>query len=183
MNSIMTWQELLVPVDVGRADVLGPYTQEFVSATVALHDAAWFAHAGEPLGDHGVERVTGWEAALRVFREPKEIYWEGHLATPMWLVVETLDKHPDRREWVTRANRAALMKVNVHGHTPRAIAVLDGMLLGDHVHEYFELLLGEIALQDILGCTYFRQQLEWWHAGRFPCGWVGDWPAGKMRVL
>ena len=28
----------------------------------------------------------------------------------------------------------------------------------------------------------FREQLAWFQVGRFPCGWDGDWPNGRMRV-
>jgi hypothetical protein len=44
------------------------------------------------------------------------------------------------------------------------------------------MLLAEIIGSPEAECTYFREQLPWFHAGRFPCGWDGDWPSGRMRV-
>ena len=44
------------------------------------------------------------------------------------------------------------------------------------------MLLVEIIASPEAECTYFREQLPWFHAGHFPCGWDGDWPSGRMRV-
>jgi hypothetical protein len=43
------------------------------------------------------------------------------------------------------------------------------------------MLLVEIITPEA-NCTYFREQLTWFQAGHFPCGWQGDWPTAKMRV-
>jgi hypothetical protein len=44
------------------------------------------------------------------------------------------------------------------------------------------MLLVEIVASPEAECTYFREQLSWFHAGHLPCGWDGDWPSGRMRV-
>jgi hypothetical protein len=31
-------------------------------------------------------------------------------------------------------------------------------------------------------CFFFLELLTVYEAGHFPCGWVGDWPRGKLVV-
>ena len=56
-------------------------------------------------------------------------------------------------------------------------------LLFEYLYEFISMLLVEIIASPEAECTYFREQLPWFHAGRFPCGWEGDWPNGRMRVF
>jgi hypothetical protein len=32
-------------------------------------------------------------------------------------------------------------------------------------------------------CFYFLELFEVYEAGHFPCGWKGEWPAGKLVVF
>jgi hypothetical protein len=53
----------------------------------------------------------------------------------------------------------------------------------EYLYEFISWLLAEIIGGEQVGSTYFREQLEWFHAGHFPSGWEGVWPAGRMRVF
>ena len=52
-----------------------------------------------------------------------------------------------------------------------------------YVNHWMRFLASEIITSDQVDCTHFREQLQWFYAGNFPCGWDGDWPVGKMKVF
>ena len=179
---MMSWQELLAPFKSDRELLLGPFTHQFVSATMALEDAPWFHRVGQVKDEQSVTSVASWSDALTVFDKTDERYHQGHLAAPMWLVIDTVDRYPERSGWVETAYSTARDRLDPHV-SPTGVALPPGVFLGDHVIEYVHFLLMEIAVQDIVSCSYFREQLPWWAAGHFPCGWDGTWPVGRLRVL
>jgi hypothetical protein len=65
---------------------------------------------------------------------------------------------------------------------PRSRPRADRDNVYEYLYEFVSMLLAEIIASPEAECTYFREQLPWFHAGHFPCGWDGDWPHGHMRV-
>ena len=130
----------------------------------------------------------------------------GTLNAPNVLLTERIDREAALFESVTRKADAAVAALprrhyaaakDVGALVPRDAwpqragfdesgPGISGMVtLGDYAHEYLKLLFREIYAGDLTEprCTYFRDQLGWFCAGLLPCGWDGDWPDGRMRVL
>jgi hypothetical protein len=178
-----SWQELLSHYGVVKNHDMGPFTGQLASAIVALQDAAWFEHAGAPLpAQSGAVAASSWAAVLAIFDDDPHYSSLGHLSAPELAVNVSIDEHNDRVPWIARAYDLARDTVSVAALLPQVLPVPDKILLGDHVHMYFRYLLIEIGTQDVNPCTYFREQLAWWHAGHVPCGWSGEWPLGQHRV-
>ena len=41
----------------------------------------------------------------------------------------------------------------------------------------------EIEYADLIPPRYFKDRLDWYLAGHFPCGWEGDFPEGRLIVF
>lgn len=150
---------------------------------VALHDIPWFQRAGEPIGDQRVVTVAGWADALAIVERGREGYSErGILLAPRHAVIDALDRQPALRERADGAAAEALRDITASLHVPAAVPAFTRLALADHVASYCRLLVTELVVQEVTTCTYFRDQLAWWRAGHFPCGWDGTWPAGALRV-
>jgi len=151
---------------------------------VALHDIPWFQRAGQPITDERVIRVDSWSDALAIVERGSEGYSErGILLAPKHAVIEALDREPALRERAETATAEALRNMTASLHVPASVPAFTRLALADHVASYCRLLVTELVVKDVTTCTYFRDQLAWWRAGHFPCGWIGAWPAGAMRVF
>jgi len=183
---MIRWQDLLSRIRSVKADTWGPFSKEMGSAIVALQDAPWFERVGLPIQEpDGIVRASSWDEALSILRvvEGGPYTAFGHLRAATNAVLAAADRAPERREWISRAYKLARETVNAHTFVPGAVPAGLSSDLGDHVHKYQQYLLTEIAVQDLTPCTFFREQLAWYVAGHFPCGWVGEWPEGCHRVF
>ena len=150
---------------------------------IALHDIPWFQRAGEAITNERVVVVGSWRDALAIVEGGREGYSErGILLAPKHAVIEALDRQPALRERADHAAADALRRMTASLHVPASVPAFTRLALADHVASYCRLLVTELVVQEVTTCTYFRDQLVWWRAGHFPCGWDGNWPAGAMRV-
>lgn len=163
----------------------------------------WLANIGQPSDrDHEVDRVDTIDDALAMFgaylqreRRLAGVGANGTLARPADALLAFADQHPDLYAAPNAAAHAALDAMgNYHGTAGAAIAARMGpdvetieadIAAGDYVTDYVRFLFLEIAFGDRLATrsTYFRDQLAWWVAGFFPCGWSGSWPEGRLRIF
>lgn len=158
------------------------------AATSALveADGRWLTSVGQPTArDAGVVRVTAWADAVSVFHGEASVNPNGTLDAPMELIITAADEHPDRYDVANAAAHAALDALNFSSSIPEELGMDDNVALGDYFTEFVRFLFLEIYLGDRMTqpCTYFRDQLGWFVAGFFPCGWEGEWPHGRMRVF
>lgn len=179
-----TWHDLLNTITRVRKEPTkyGPHTRELGSAIAVLQDAEWYASVGTPSPlDERVVRLGSWDEAWAVLDDPPG-YFRGVLVRPADLVMAARKADPQTDEWWHMAR--GLFEDAVTVDNPPT----EGWKLGrrakalDYLTWTFERLLEEIIVADRVDCTYFREQLQWFAAGYFPCGWEGDWPVGKMRV-
>lgn len=179
-----TWQQLLGKVSsVGKAP-FGPHTAAVSSAIHALQDAAWYRHVGAPSAlDHTVQRVASWEAALAIFQDTASYVRAGVLAGPWTEAVRVQDARPELHESWHAALALCRETVDLESPSVPGATVETNVLLLDYLRDFVNLVLVEIIYTDEIRSTYFREQLQWFAAGYFPCGWVGEWPAGRMRVF
>jgi hypothetical protein len=186
-----TWTELLSRPYSGPLHY-GPRSAEVVAALWALKDIPWFRRVGQSLpADANVTAVASWKDACEIFddEDGKRYNCNGHLVA----VAEPLElaQPPDseRHEWWRLARKRASGFVNPYPAIPSDVPAERRDFIDENALEFASMLLAEIidtappAPPAIRGFTYFREQLQWFYAGHFPCGWDGEWPSGRMRVF
>lgn len=180
-----TWQELLEVSDghAGGADEpWGPNSRLVRRAATILRQTAYYCHAGQPLADDRVAPLATWVEVLD--------WLEAHAVTgthPGALDARyrgALKESPKVRGWwrhateVFRSSTEIPLPAVARQWTPRQRGLLAELLDDVRWWAVFELVAPELA-----DATYFRELLQWLHAGRLPCGWDGTYPQGRIRVF
>jgi len=178
-----SWQDLL-PGDVEfegvSEDDFGPRSHIVMSACKALLETPWFAHVGEPLPNATVVIVKSWEEALDWIDE-HHVDGNGHPPNLGTRLKAMLDANPHEDAWWRKAADELCQRFGYK--PPKGRSMYQEGCFGDYMIDFAWWLAAEIIFDDRAGSTYFRELLAWFHAGRFPCGWEGDWPIGKLRVF
>jgi len=187
-TTLTPWTELLSKRWSNVNAEYGPNSQDVTSALMALDKLRWLEQVGAPWQERVVlapERVTvvrSWDEALTIFGEDLRYNANGVLEAPCARVDPLLERDPERKAWWQRAREEAKRYTVLRGWAPQTLAREQRDLIFEYLYEFVSMLLAEIIASPDAECTYFREQLAWFHSGRFPCGWDGDWPAGRMRV-
>jgi hypothetical protein len=182
--ALKTWEQLLTKLTAVRhdPDKFGPNSRAVGSAIIALQDATWYSAVGTPSPlDERVVRVSSWSEALSVLEDPPG-YFRGVLERPTDIVMNARKADPRAGEWWEAARDLFRRAVEVQAPPTDGMDSVREAEVWDHMTWTFERLLEEIIVADRVTCTYFREELQWFAAGYFPCGWEGQWPVGKMRV-
>lgn len=184
-----TWQELLGVVRSveENPEEYGPHTKELLSLAAVLQRTEWYANVANPSPlDGTVTRVKSWAEAWTILDDVDEVRYtvHGSLVAACDVIDQALHREPQRRVWA-RAFRQWSRAVFTIPAPPRDPAWnRDRFALAiDYPVDVIEYAIREIAVSDTVECTYFRQHFQWFAYGYFPCGWDGEWPAGKLRVL
>jgi hypothetical protein len=178
------WTDLLSHRFSDVDEEYGPSSHAVVSALEALDETPWLEHVGEPLDDSRVEVVQSWDEALMIFnkdRRDRRYNVMGLLEAPCSRIDDVFERFPERNAWWQHAREEA-KRYTLLGGVPKSRPREDRDLMFEHLYEVVSMLLAEIIASPEAESTYFREQLAWFHAGRFPCGWDGNWPSGRMRV-
>lgn len=184
MPSILpTWTDLLSQRFSNVHEEYGPNSQMVASALVVLDNTRWLKRVGEPLGGDGVMIVRSWDEALTIFDEDFRYNANGILDAPCSRVDPLFTRFPEREAWWQKAREDAKRCTALYSWVPTSLSQEHQDLLFENLWEFVSMLLAEIIASPEAECTYFREQLPWFHAGHFPCGWEGDWPNGRMRVF
>jgi hypothetical protein len=182
------WQDLLSRRFTNISDEYGPNSQAVASALAALRDTRWLERVGEPWLEPAsdppsqVTVVKSWDEALTIFNDFPRYNINGVLQAACDPCDRILERHPDREARWQKAREEAKRYAALSGWIPDSLPQEQQDLLFEHLWEFISMLLVEIIGSPEAECTYFREQLSWFHAGHFPCGWDGDWPNGCMRV-
>jgi len=173
----------------------GPNSQVVASALVVLDKTQWLQRVGEPwleyagesLNDNRVTIVRSWEEALTIFSkdhpyDERQYNINGILKAPCSRVDPIFERLPEREEWWQKAREDAKRYTALCSWIPDSLSQEHQDLVFENLYEFVSMLLAEIITSPDVECTYFREQLPWFHAGHFPCGWDGDWPNGNMRI-
>ncbi len=185
------WTELLGHVYEDTHEEYGPHTQAVWSAFAALKETRWLSRVGEPVASTVIV-VQSWDEAIKIFEDVEGAKYgpNGHLIEPVTRVKRIIAS-PRERVWWEQARQDTTRFTDYWGYIPawmstKTSAVAERTyeeVVGEYLYEFMSWLLAEIIAGDEARSTYFREQLEWFHAGHFPCGWEGNWPGGKMRVF
>jgi hypothetical protein len=147
-----------------------------------LFKAPWFTSVGQPLPAH-VHPVSSWSEAVQFASDPDEVF------------------HEMRGEYVLQ-----LRRVSVKYHERwNAVLTLVKDAIGDEIETRVETLAAvldppsckktrdqvtwavlhacmESEYLDFVPAGPFLPMMEWFVAGRFPCGWFGKYPQGMLAV-
>lgn len=184
------WTDLLSRRVSNIKEAYGPNSRDVIGAFSALSEMPWLERAGEPWSepvdgrqdDGRVIVVHSWSEALVIFGDNLRYNVNGLLQAPCDRADEALAGLPERRRWWQGAREDVKRYISLSG-IPDSLPQEQQDLLFEHLYEFVSMLLVEIIASPEAECSYFREQLSWFHAGRFPCGWEGDWPSGRMRVF
>lgn len=175
------WIDLLSRRFSDVTDEYGPHSHAVVCAFAILDKIEWFEHVGEPI-DGGIAVIKTWEEALTIFGEDRRYNANGVLEAPCGRVDPIFEQMPEREVWWQKAREDVKPYTALYGW-PDTLSRAHKDLMNENLYEFISMLLAEIIAEPEAECTYFRDQLSWFHAGHFPCGWEGDWPNGRMRVF
>ena len=164
------------------SDEYGPHSQAVVSAFVVLDKIGCFERVGEPIINNDIVIVHSWEEALTIFTEDRYNV-NGVLQAPCDRVDPIFEQIPERETWWQKAREDVSDYEALDSWLPDTLSQEHQDLMFENLYEFVSMLLAEIIASPEANCTYFREQLSWFHAGHFPCGWEGDWPNGRMRVF
>lgn len=188
LSKLIPWQELLSRRFSNVSDQYGPNSQAVASALMTLGDTRWLECVGQPWlesTDHPFGQVTivkSWQEALAIFADFPRYNINGIFQTVCDPCDRILEQHAEREEWWQKAREEAKRYSALYGWIPDLLTQEHQDLLFENMYEYISMLLAEILASPEAECSYFREQLSWFHAGHFPCGWDGDWPSGRIRV-
>lgn len=184
--TLIPWTELLSKRWSNVRDEYGPNSQAVASAFMTLDQTRWLEEVGRPWQERVISDVTivrSWDEALTIFAEDIQYNANGVLEAPCARVDAILERYPERKAWWQNARDEAKRYTAFSAWVPDVLPQEQQDLLYENLWEYVSMLLVEIIASPEAECTYFREQLPWFHAGHFPCGWEGDWPRGRMRVF
>ena len=177
------WQELL--------GATAPDSVSVESVLEALSEIPWFSNVGQPIRESdGAAPVADWNEARSIFDDlDNERYGpNGHLIRAVDALAPVFERPDLRLRW-QEARHLAVDFVAYSAFIPEWMASVETSTMrtmeaeiSEYLYEFVSFLLAEVIGGSRVRSTYFRQMLEWFHAGHFPCGWAGDWPAGRMRV-
>ena len=175
------WTELLSQKFGDVSDKYGPHSQFVASACATLARTRWLSRQGEPIANERVMVVASWEDAIAIFEEAPRYNVAGVLRGAYASIDQVLERNPELWAWWSKAREDASDYGPMDG-VPKTSPREERDRVYAYLNESVSMLLAEIVVADYVGSTYFREQLAWFHAGHFPCGWDGDWPVGRMRV-
>jgi hypothetical protein len=175
------WSQLLGRKYESITDQYGPHSQQVASAFEILAETDWFSTVDEPLEPTAsIVKVASWSEALAFYQG--EMAYGGHPVGPASRC-RAVAKAARYERWWRAAVDEADDYMNPLPYIPRSLPDDDRTIVNEYVVAFMWWLMGEVIAPDETGTTYFREMLAWFHAGRFPCGWEGDWPVGKLRVF
>jgi hypothetical protein len=152
-------------------------------ATLAQLDAAtWFEHVGEP-GSDNVIVLTSWQEAL------------ASCSGEDWreLLQEAVNQFAERLVELDR-NRFnqwnALVDELKAASVPLVTQKIAGVVAAFELPKAFSMTVQwdilhaclEAEYADIFPPAFYASQAYWYVTGRFPCGWSGQFPEGKLVI-
>lgn len=147
-----------------------------------LREARWFAAVGQP-ADESVILVASWAEAVRTCSsvEYEELQQEASNGYSQALSRAA----PDRfNSWNRIVEEVRAESDPLVSDKATAIAAENGLpqVFLDTVRWDILHVLIEAEFADILPPGFFASNAYWYVAGRFPCGWKGRFPEGKLMV-
>lgn len=149
----------------------------------------WFAHCGEAMTadlSMETERILDWPSAIAASKEPawEDAKIEAQNQLTLWL---HLHDRANYRKWneITRAHKGSLVD-----------PLMEEKIRAFQTDHQLDIKFAHSVRWDILAALMENSYLSSGHrsffyselflvyeTGHFPCGWIGEWPQGKLRVF
>ena len=184
---------LNAPVMVPTAHVVAGFASKHTfkpsDLRARIEAIRWFSKCGQPLAldlTMEVESARSWSTAIQACQ------------SNAWENVE-LEAQNQLHVWLHRNHRERYQVWNdiVDRHKTEVIApLIKEKIIPFQLKHGLDVVLVHATSWDVLGAlmensyldthhpAHFFLELLWvYEAGHFPCGWLGDWPSGKLIVL
>lgn len=146
----------------------------------------WFTHCGEPVTldlTMPIDPVRSWPEAAVELRAWQNVEIKAGNQLSIWLDNNHCDEY---HKWddVTMVHKREV----VDPLTEQKLISFqqEHQLSSEVVHCVQWDILGALMENVYIGlghqCFFFLELLQVYEAGHFPCGWVGTWPKGMLRV-
>ena len=148
----------------------------------------WFVHCGEPRDfdvTMPVERVKTWPQAMKAM---KSRAWatatlEAQNQLTVFLSQHHLERYKKWNEIVIKFKREVTDPLKEKLLEPfRKNRGLDIMLAQYASLNILGALMENAYMDCKHGCFFYHELLTVYEAGHLPCGWIGEWPQGKLVV-
>jgi hypothetical protein len=188
-----------VPVDLnaGMIQAVTNPPQGFVSKfSFVQNDLAarartihWFAHCGKALDldlTMPTERVADWPSAIASCKDPawENVELEAQNQLTVWL---HLNDHERYQKWndIVDAHKASVLNPLIEQNVIpfQAKHGLDIVLVHSVQWDILGALMENSYLRSGRKAFFFLELFMVYEIGHFPCGWVGEWPNGTLRVF
>jgi hypothetical protein len=174
--------------DPGPGDFVSKHTFAASDVVGRVRTIRWFAHCGEPRDfdlTMAVEQVTSWPQASRALKS--RAWATATLEARNQLTAFLSEHHPERdRDWndvTERFKRDVVIPLTESVWEPyRQRRKLDIKFVHSVEWNILAALMENAYMDCRHGCFFFHELLTVYEAGQLPCGWIGDWPQGKLIV-
>lgn len=178
------------------AAVFGPGPPEFVSkhcfgasdVVARVRAIDWFAHCGEPRDfdmTMTIERVKTWPQAMKAMKSQAwaSATLEAQNQLTVFLSQHHLERYKKWNELVVKFKREVTNPLKEKVFEPfRQSRGLDIMLAQYAALNILAALMESTYMDCKHGCFFYHELLTVYEAGHLPCGWIGEWPQGKLVV-
>jgi hypothetical protein len=149
----------------------------------------WFSSCGTDLQSElpiEIYRVTSWAEAKRLNGDENwhDAMLEAQNILTVYLHTNNRERYRLWNEIATEAKQVSVMPLTKEVWTPFAVA--RGMSPALEQSTQWNVLgaIMEHEYRDVPGCPdFFTNLLSLFRTGHYPCGWVGEFPTGKLCVL
>jgi hypothetical protein len=154
-----------------------------------LEAIRWFSNCGEPLAldlTMEVESVRGWPAAMRACQSLawENIGLEAQNQLTMWLHQNNRERYLVWNDIAVRHKSELIAPLIEEKIVPFQLKQgLDVALVHSTSWDVLRALMANSYLDTHHPAHFFLELLWVYEAGHFPCGWLGDWPSGKLIVF
>jgi hypothetical protein len=148
----------------------------------------WFSRCGEPLLlnlSMPVMQVSGWPEAVASCTDGiwENVELEAQNQLTLWLHQHDRQNYQRWNELVSDFRSAVLNPLTEKRWEPyRRQHDLDVAVVHSAQWDALGALMENAYIESGHCCFFFLELLSVYEAGHFPCGWVGEWPQGKLVV-
>ena len=148
----------------------------------------WFANCGKPLAldlTMKVDRARSWPMAMQACQSAawENVELEAQNQLHMWLHQNDPDRCQAWNDIVTVHKTEVIAPLIKEKLAPFQLEHgLDAAFVDSTTWDVLGALMENSYLSSRHQAYFFLELLWVYEAGHFPCGWLGDWPDGKLVV-
>ena len=180
---------VMAPAGHAVAGFVSKHTFEPSDLSARIKAIRWFSKCGEPVAldlTMEIESVRSWPAAMQ---ECQGVAWEKiELAAQnqltMWLHRNSSDRYRVWNDIVDQHKRELIAPLVKEKIVPFQLEQgLDVAIVHSTSWDVLGALMENSYLDTHHPVHFFLELLWVYEAGHSPCGWLGDWPSGKLIVF